>query len=194
MTSRDSGTTLLVTTCALTRRARRVVADSQAMHRTIAYSAGRCLWGLPNQHTLVIQHDQVIDWHESLPGLISAARTTIAPPVEQGTRVRWAIIANPVHAPIQPGEKRGRRTPLPPERWAEWVTRKLAPALRLDSIRHEPLPTAGGWRHTNRVVHRRVLFSGEGTVTDPVRLGELRRAGVGPGKAYGCGLLLVRPL
>ena len=194
MTPRVGGHDLLVTTCALTCRANRLVNDSQALHRTICHTAGRTLWGLPNRRTLVIQHENPIDWHNSMPGILHRTHTIPAPPASTGDRVRWTLIANPVHSPIQPGEKRGRRTPLPPERWTDWVTRKLGPALHDLAIRHEPLRTTGGWRHTHRVVHRRVLFSGHATVTDSDQLDQLRRNGVGPGKAYGCGLLLVRPL
>lgn len=39
-----------------------------------------------------------------------------------------------------------------------------------------------------------VDFRGELTVTDPERFAATLRTGVGPAKAFGCGLLLVRPL
>jgi len=44
--------------------------------------------------------------------------------VGAGDRIRWALIANPVSCEFRRGE-RGRRVPLPPDRWGEWVARCL---------------------------------------------------------------------
>src|SRR5690606_42097859 len=78
--------------------------------------------------------------------------------------------------------------------WETWVRRKLAPALAdLDEISSEALPS---WkaRPPGRppITHLRVCYTGTATVVDEDALARLVAEGVGPGKAFGCGLLLVR--
>ncbi len=48
-------------------------------------------------------------------------------------------------------------------------------------------------RQTDRLTHLAVTFDGELTVTDPDRFRAALRDGIGPAKAYGFGLLSVRP-
>lgn len=183
----------MITTINLNRRARGLTRDSQALHRTIAHALGeRGLWAMPDHRTLVIQHEKPIDWTTRLEGIIAHSHTIERRTHQADTQVEWALIANPVAAIMQPGLKRGKRRPLPPEKWNSWVERKLTPALDIHRIDGTALPTAVGKRHGARTIHRRVLFTGLATVTDPDALTRLQDTGIGPGKAYGCGLLITQ--
>lgn len=181
-----------ITTCELTRRSRNLVCDSQALHRTLKHDVpGRFLWSLPESHTLVVQHDAPVHWPDAMPGVIARTHTTeVCTPIT-GAPIRWAIIANPTKATRIKGQ-RGKRTPLPPEEWKAWVVRKLDGAINIHTIDATRMPTARGKRHTMTVTHQRVMFTGTGTVASQATLAELQHAGVGAGKAYGCGLLIVQ--
>lgn len=182
----------MITTCRLTKNARRLARDPQAMHRTIAHTLGeRGLWALPDPRTLIIQHDQPICWHTSMEGVIAHSHTTIATGHNAGDRIAWALIANPTSAAFTRGQ-RGTVRPLPPDRWDGWVIGKLQNALDVDSVAHELLPTLAGIKPDRRVTHRRVCFSGTAAVRDANALDQLRSTGIGRGKAYGCGLLITR--
>lgn len=181
-----------LTTCTLTRRANRVTHDSQAMHRTLKYDIpGHFLWSLPDPHTLVVQHDEAVCWPDVMPGVISRTHTTSSTTPITGAPIQWAMIANPTKATPVKGQ-RGKRVPLPPEDWKAWVARKLDGAINLRDVDAALMPTARGKRHDMIICHRRVLFTGTGTVANQEKLAALQHDGVGAGKAYGCGLLIVQ--
>ncbi|MHC9556115.1 hypothetical protein [Corynebacterium diphtheriae] len=86
----------LTTTLTLTKNARHLTKDTQAIHRTIAYATGETnLWGLPDPHHLIIRHKTPINWDQAMPGIIKQAITTPTPTPITGTHIRWGIIANP---------------------------------------------------------------------------------------------------
>lgn len=181
-----------LTTCTLTRRAHRITHDSQAMHRTLKYDIpGHFLWSQPDPRTLVVQHDETVCWPDVMPGILARTHTTTATTPITGAPIQWAMIASPTKATRIKG-RRGKRTPLPPEEWKQWVARKLDGAINIHTIDATRLPTARGRRHTMTVTHRRVMFTGTGTVASQAALAELQHDGVGSGKAYGCGLLIVQ--
>lgn len=184
---------MLTSTLTLTRAARDLMRDSQSVHRTLMHACRgqRPLWGAPDMSTLVIQHDTPVDWTASMPGIIRQAVTIPTTTPITGAPIQWAVIANPTAAIMQPGAKRGKRRALPPEKWNIWVERKLAAGINIHSIDGCALPTARGTKQTMRTQHRRVLFTGTGTVSNRADLTALQYDGVGPGKAYGCGLLIV---
>ncbi|WP_254667604.1 type I-E CRISPR-associated protein Cas6/Cse3/CasE [Streptomyces sp. SolWspMP-sol7th] len=45
----------------------------------------------------------------------------------------------------------------------------------------------------NRVRHQRIRFDGTATIADAEQLRTALVHGIGPGKAYGCGLLSIAP-
>ena len=181
-----------LTTIQLSRSARRITRDPQAMHRTIAYALGeRGLWSLPDPNTLLIRHESPVCWHTALEGIATSTHTITIDPASVGDRIDWAVIANPTKSVFVRG-KRGTRKPLAPEEWGDWISRKLSPAIRLDVITHEPLPTLTGRKQDRIVRHARVCFTGTGIVRDAAALDEITRHGIGSGKAYGCGLLITR--
>lgn len=181
-----------LTTCALTRRAGRIARDSQAMHRTLKHDIpGRFLWSLPQGRTLVVQHEEPVHWPGVMPGVVARTHTTTVDTPITGAPVTWALIANPTKSQFRPG-KRGKRVPLPPEEWKAWVGRKLDGAINLHEVDATLMPVARGKRHEMTIYHRRVLYTGTGTVANQQALAGLQRDGVGAGKAYGCGLLIVQ--
>jgi CRISPR system Cascade subunit CasE len=66
------------------------------------------------------------------------------------------------------------------------------PACRVDAYRVERL-SRGFHRREDDTRFAVVDYQGELEVTSPERLSEALRGGIGKAKAYGCGLLLVRP-
>lgn len=182
----------MITTCYLTRNARRLEHDTQAMHRTLAHEMGRVLWAQPQPRTLVVQHDQPVDWSRVMPGVIAHSHTTDTTTPVTGVHVEWALIANPTKAVMEPGRRRGKRRALPPDQWKTWVARKLDGALNLRTIDATAMPTAHGRKHDRRTTHARVMFTGTATVANQAALATLQHDGVGPAKAYGCGLLIVQ--
>lgn len=178
-----------------------LLADAHAVHRAVCAathtSHGRVLWAHPTRRVLLIHSPTPPDMTR-IPDV--ASHTIVAPRLPHaGARVRWALIANPVKAtgPRDPETgrflSRTRRHPLPEPEWETWVRRKLAPALAdLDEISSEALPS---WkaRPPGRppITHLRVCYTGTATVVGEDALARLVAEGVGPGKAFGCGLLLV---
>lgn len=177
------------TTLALSRSGRGLVHDTQAVHRTLKYLDEHVLWGLPDAGTLVVQHDKPIMWPEALPGVVTHSHTVENTP--HTGMVDFAIIANPTYAEFIRGQ-RGKKRPAPPEKWMEWIHRRLDPVMRIEKVEATRLSTVHGKRHEMRTTHCRVLFTGSGEVTDHEGLHTLRTHGVGQGKAYGCGLLITQ--
>lgn len=182
-----------ITTCTLTRGSRGLSRDSQAMHRTLKHDIpGRFLWSLPDPHTLVVQHEAPIHWPEALPGVIARTHTVDVSTPMTGVPIRWAVIANPTKCVSRGKGVRGKRVPLPPEEWKTWVARKLDGAVNLREVDATLMPVARGKKPDRMVHHQRVLFTGTGTVTNQAALSALQRDGIGAGKAYGCGLMIVQ--
>lgn len=182
-----------LTTCALGRSARNLTRDTQAMHRTLKHDIpGHFLWSLPDRNSMVVQHDEPVHWPTVMPGVITRTHTTPADTPITGAPVKWAIIANPVKAVKQARGKRGKRTPLPPDEWKTWIERKLDGAVNIHTVDATLMPVGRGKRHGMTLYHQRVMYLGAGTVASQSHLAELQRSGIGPGKAYGCGLLIVQ--
>lgn len=165
--------------------------DLQAAH-VLAYGAaaahpgGRVLWAAPTPDRLIIQADRPAD--------LDHARTrTVRTDWPAGTPITWALIACPtVCGRPHPGAPTRRQVLRTDFDRTEWACRKLGAALDVTDIDVEDMGTWGGQKHGRRVAWHRVAYAGAGTVRDPDALATLIRSGVGPGKAYGCGLLLVQ--
>lgn len=182
-----------ITTCTLTRSSGRVTRDSQAMHRTLKHDiTGRFLWSLPEPRTLVVQHEEPVHWPELMPGVVARTHTTDVSTPPTGVPIQWALIANPTKSVSRGNGVRGKRTSLSPEEWKAWVARKLDGAINLRDVDATLMPVARGQKPDRVTFHRRVLFTGTGTVANRAALSRLQQDGVGAGKAYGCGLLIVQ--
>ena len=135
-------------------------------------------------------------------GVDLIASREVHPRPTPGQRLGFLLTANPVRAikdleaTGKPGKKRTScRVPLVREdEQRAWLERKLEDAAVVETVAllpHQPLY----FRRGNRA-GKLVPLSYEGVlrVTDPGHLLHLMENGIGPAKAFGCGLLLVRRL
>lgn len=147
-----------------------------------------------------------------------------APRLSPGARLRFDLRANPViTTPSADGARRQRHDVVMHEkkrllveqglaRWADWPGRPALPELvqracaawlveraeRLGCAFEELSLAAEGYtQHRGKSARLRfssIDLSGDLTVTDPAAFTAALLHGVGHAKAFGCGLLLVRPL
>lgn len=86
--------------------------------------------------------------------------------------------------------------------YAEWLQRQVQGAAELRNIRLDGFArvnlarrsaAAGGGRRLHTVERPRALFGADLTIADPVSFGGLLRRGIGRHRAFGFGMLLLRP-
>lgn len=117
-----------------------------------------------------------------------------------GQRLAFVLTANPVKTiqDAQRDSKSGKlsekcRVPLISEEdQRAWIVRKLEAAAEVESVTvlpHAPTYFRKGNRGGKLVT---ITYEGVLKVTNPVALVGLMENGIGPAKAFGCGLLLVR--
>lgn len=151
-------------------------------------------------------------------GVVLVGTREFHPQPEAGLRLAFLLTANPVKTIVdaEVGAKpdklkrhaekivrRGEKTPRQPksrvplikeEEQREWLARKLAESAMIEAanvLPHAPTYFRKGNRGGKLVT---VTFEGILNVSDPSRLSSLLENGIGPAKAFGCGLLLVRRL
>lgn len=183
-----------------TLRLPRTPRDAYRLHQlvaTLTKGADRHLWATPRRGTLIIRSPHL--YETVLPPGVGVTTTTTPIPGDDA-RVEWALIANPTKAVPTPlradgTRPRGRRHPLEADEVPAWVSRKLSgPLADIAVTGTDKLPTAVGYRPKSghRITHTRYAIAGTATVTDQQELAALLHAGVGTGKAFGSGLLIVR--
>ncbi len=128
------------------------------------------------------------------------------PSFKVGQRLRFRLVANPIRRlaqrsvgadgkPIEKGI--GKRVPVPADRLIDWLARRAETAGF--SVKEDSTSVLPGYvyvhktREGNGVRLRSVRYDGTLTVTDPARFREAMLEGIGPGKAFGFGLLSVSP-
>ena len=135
-------------------------------------------------------------------GISLLASREIDPQPRAGQRLAFLLTANPVKTikdsqrPDKPDKRRDTcRVPLITEaNQTAWLERKFEGAARMDAVSVRPHPPIF-FRRGNRAGKLvTVTFEGLLWVTDPEQLRALLSNGIGPAKAFGCGLLLVRRL
>lgn len=159
--------------------------------------------GLP---TVLVQSRSAPSYeHLARRGLLSAspeskgideALSSLSP----GRQVGFRLLANPTRKidtkSAPDGTRRhGRRVPLREEsaRLA-WLDRKLNGAeLAPDLVRVQSVPIERGRSRGRTITIEGVLYEGLLSITEPRALKELVSEGVGPSRAYGFGLLSLRP-
>ncbi|MEU9094758.1 type I-E CRISPR-associated protein Cas6/Cse3/CasE [Streptomyces sp. NPDC087901] len=124
--------------------------------------------------------------------------------IHKGTIVNYRCVASPVR---KPGAAAREAYKLPPVvalsgnaaiEW--WERQSTAAGLEPLHINAHPLATVRGSRGPKdsaakqRVQHARTQFDGTARVLDADLLREKLAAGIGRGKAYGCGLLTLAPM
>ena len=117
-----------------------------------------------------------------------------------GQRLAFLLTANPVKTindaerETKPDKKSEKcRVPLlQEEEQREWITRKLAGVAKTEAVSvlpHPPVYFRKGHRGGKVVL---VSFEGVLRVVDGISLSRVLENGIGPAKAFGCGLMLVR--
>lgn len=187
-------------------QARRDLADPYDMHRTLVRAfvrdererPPRFLWRLePGQDwsrpTVLVQSDQPGDWTflSDVQGYLAGSELPAAKAFEPGSlvdasaRLRFRLAANPTVT------RQSKRLGLiGEEAQLAWLERQgarhgfdvVAALVTGSDMLH-------GHRSGSRVSLRRVLFEGVLQVRDAKALRHALATGIGPGKAFGCGLL-----
>ena len=134
-----------------------------------------------------------------LPGTKLIASRDYPLRLNVGTRLRFLLIANPVKTINDEGgrlnakgEVKKCRVPLiHEEEWQIWLERKLAGCAKLETlIAEKRLPLhfrKGKEKRVGKI--QPVNFQGILSVSDSLAFSELVVSGIGPAKAFGCGLL-----
>lgn len=139
---------------------------------------------------------------EAASGVVLVGTREIQPQPVAGQRLAFFLTANPIKTitdaqrDAKPGKKSEKcRVPLIKEEdQREWIARKFADAGEIEAVNvlpQAPIYFRKGNRGGKLVT---VTFDGVLRVSDPTRMTELLENGIGPAKAFGCGLLLVRRL
>lgn len=137
---------------------------------------------------------------QATPSVHVIAAREVHPRPSLGQRLAFLLTANPIKTiadaerDAKPGKKSDRcRVPLIREDdQREWLLRKLAAGAEVEAanvLPHPPLYFRKGSRGGKLVT---VTFEGVLRVRESDALVTLLESGVGPAKAFGCGLLLVR--
>jgi len=139
--------------------------------------------------------------NDRIRGAHLLATRPFQPLLQQGHRLRFLLIANPVKTINDEngrlnsrGEVKKCRVPLIRENeWRTWFERKLAGCAEPESlITEKRLPM-----NFRKIKEKRagkiqpVSFQGVLQITDPAGLKDLIATGIGPAKAFGCGLLSI---
>jgi len=126
----------------------------------------------------------------------------LAPGFLEHEHYAFALRANPTVKRVvrdESGQRRrnGRRTRIcRPDELRAWLDRKAAQggfSVGGNLSVGAPVDQVC-WRGQRQIVHSRVDFTGTLTVTDRELFLEAYRSGIGPAKAFGFGLLLIKPM
>jgi CRISPR system Cascade subunit CasE len=191
-------------------QARRDLGDAYEMHRTLARafapspesSLPRFLWRLEvatdpiESPSVLIQSETLADWSvlERLPNYLERSaetkRVELAQLVRLDRRYRFRLLANPTVC------RQGKRLALlKQEEQTAWIERQgdrygfsirsliISPHELLNSARDGKPP----------ICIQRVRFEGFLEVSQTAAFEQALMAGIGPAKAFGCGLLSVAP-
>lgn len=137
---------------------------------------------------------------QGTPGIHVIGAREVHPRPSLGQRLAFLLTANPIKTiadaerDAKPDKKSDKcRVPLIRENdQREWLLRKLAVGAEVEAaavLPHSPIYFRKGSRGGKVVT---VTFEGVLRVGDPNALATLLENGVGPAKAFGCGLMLVR--
>lgn len=113
---------------------------------------------------------------------------------ENGTLLRFRVVANPSVKKKREGRRNSARVGIPGETdQLAWLEKRLAGALAWSDASDVRIaaPQRHSGRGKQRVVVDAVVFDGVGRVVDRTRLAAVVTNGIGPAKAFGCGLLSI---
>jgi CRISPR system Cascade subunit CasE len=169
----------------------------------------------PGEYLVLSQHPP-----NDPSGLWAMTVRAFDPSFATGDRLRFLLRANPAETVAQKGAKRGLRVDAVmnakhkvagcdkdsfdveaiesaaltwlKKRSDGFGVRLLEGTCQINSYRVERLTSGFRWRDTD-IRFGVVDYEGEFEVVDPLRLSAAILKGIGKAKAYGCGLMLVRP-
>lgn len=142
-------------------------------------------------------------WREPIVSTMREVRLLGSKPyplnLQSGQRVRFLLLANPVKTINDEsgrlnadGEIKKCRVPLiRDEELQVWLVRKLEGLAEVESVEVEKRPAMNFRKDREKLVGKiqPVSFLGQLNVIDPEGLKSLILSGIGPAKAFGCGLL-----
>lgn len=188
-------------------KARRDLSDPYEMHRSLArvfaideqQPVPRFLWRQEvdrgwAQPVVLVQSAHAANWQvlEAVPGYLQTLQHRIVPPLEErrrGTFCRFRLLANPT---VTRGNK--RLGLVSEDAQLEWLARQgqrwgfeLDMAL-VSSSGSLVLPRPG-----RKISLQQACFEGRLKITDPGLLATALEMGIGPGKAFGMGMLSLGP-
>lgn len=185
-------------------RARHDLADPYEMHRTLVRAfvrddeqiPPRILWRAEpvsawSAPVVLVQAEEAGDWSvlAALPNYLKAEAETRQLQPEQwlheGARFRFRLFANPTVT--RSGKRQGL---LSEEAQLAWLGRqgeRLGFAVEAALVSGSEL--LQGRKGDSRISLLKACFEGRLQVREPAALQEALRTGIGPGKAFGCGLL-----
>lgn len=205
------------------RQVQREILDPYQMHRTImrAFPGKRDRSGVLHRldlHprtgaiTLLVQSLAEPDWTwltekdylQPFPGGRGVANPAVKrydPHFQAGQVLRFRLRANPTIKKVRREEsgkhRNSNRVPLVrPEQQMEWLNKRAqANGFRLLRVEiSQPQELSGHKEDANDLIKvYAIRFDGQLQVTDPARLHHAVTAGIGPAKAFGCGLLSLAP-
>jgi CRISPR system Cascade subunit CasE len=203
------------------RRVQRDVADPYQRHRTIMAAFPDPLPGTErvlhrlehdahaNRLTLLVQSDSEPDWRfledsyllpaDPLGGLDNPAVKPFELALRPNQVLSFRLRANPTVKKKRPGQQHGNRVPLVrEEQQLAWLQRQARRhGFRLLEAGVQERGSRRGLIHRNETGHRLSLyvvqFDGRLVITDVTRVLDAVRSGIGPAKAFGCGLLSLAP-
>lgn len=159
---------------------------------------GRVLWRADAEWLrLLVQAPNKADWlaaFRDFPILIRASQSQTALELAPGEERAFQLRAAPTKTRIQPGERSKILYGLPEPEWIPWLERKsdlygfeLVKVRTKGSTKIEPRRNRDEPPHT----HFAVDFEGVLRVTDPESFARAVVGGIGRGKGYGLGLLIL---
>ena len=204
----DYPSRLYLTTAVLSKAAGPVARDAHQMRCMIGHLTGadhgahegdgeRSLWCQPTPGVVIVQtRDTPVDWALA-PGLATTtAHARVRTDYVIGDHVTMMLVAetDKTKNDRAPGERailRRYRVPRTEPEIRDWVTERLGDAVSIVSLDIESMEPIRAAKKTGRFGVNRTAIHATGRVIDPVALVRHIEVGVGRGKAYGCGLLMV---
>jgi CRISPR system Cascade subunit CasE len=157
---------------------------------------------------LLVQSSEKPDWSnlaekdyllpaDPFSGLENPAVKAFTLPVRAGQTVQFRLVANPTVKKKREGKKNGNRVPLVrEERQVAWLQGKGEQhGFRLLHTAATSQAERKSWRKRGQppLTLHTVQFDGRLQITDAAKFKTAVQTGIGPAKAFGCGLLSLAP-
>jgi CRISPR system Cascade subunit CasE len=180
----------------INRQVMRLLGDVYSLHKTVmsgfeAYQEHtRVLFRVEPEEKdglvhILVQSKVEPSW--ALPGMVTSQVKEVHPVFHQGIKLRFRLRANPTVT--RNGKRYGLIRDQSLEEWLRKKGKYLGVQFHSMSIVDEGYVTGARGREGHRLNLKTSLYEGLLTVTDAHLLEKNLTQGIGPGKAFGCGLL-----